>query len=151
MICEVNGEPALAYWISYLELGFGGPVERQLYPYALKFEVAEVCGLIAVDANTFVQEMKLDFERTSDSYPQYLHDLGYPSIDNLVQNEGAFCETIRRYLYSELFGRCFPWSPPYRDVRWIISSVDAVRAHSGVIEVLGQAFRKVESHCNASR
>lgn len=150
MLCEINGEPVLAHWISYRELGFGGPVELPLYPYTLKFDLTEIRGLIAEDANAFVQDMKIDFEQTGDSYPQYLHDLGYPSIDKLVQHESAFCETIQRYLYSDLFGHCFPWSTPYRDVRWIINNIDAVRGHGGVIEVLGQVFRKVENYQDAS-
>lgn len=144
MICEVNSEPTPAHWISYREPGFGGPVELPLYPYTLRYDLAEVRDLIAEDANAFVRAMKDDYEQTGDSHPQYLHDLGYPLIDILAQHEDAFCETIRRYLYSELFDRSFPGSPPYRDVRWIINSVDTVRCCGGNVEVLGQAFRKVE-------
>jgi hypothetical protein len=144
MICEVNSEPTLAHWISYLELGFNGRVELPLYPYTLRYDLAEVSSLLAEDANDFVLAMKHDYEQTGDTDPQYLHDLGYPLIDILAQHEDAFCETIRRFLYSELFGRSFPWSHPYRDVRWILCSVDTVRCRDGSIEVLGQAFRKVE-------
>lgn len=144
MICDVNSEPTPAHWISYREPGFGGPVELHLYPYTLRYDLAEVCNLIAEDANAFVQDMKHDYEQTGDSDPQYLRDLGYPLIDILAQHEEAFCETIRRFLYSELLRRSFPGSPPYRDVRWIINSVDTVRCRGGSVEVLGQAFRKVE-------
>ncbi len=143
MICEVNGELIPAHRISYLELGFNGPVELPLYPYKLRCNLTEVRDLIAEDANDFVLDMKYDYEQTGDSYPQYLHDLGYPLIDRLVQHEDAFCETIRGYLYSELFARSFSGGPPYLDVRWIICSVDTVRCHCGGIEVLGQAFQKV--------
>jgi hypothetical protein len=104
-----------------------------------------VRNLIAEDANAFVENMKLDYEKTGDMDPKYLHDLGYPMIDTLVQHEASFCELIRVYLYSELFRHSFPWSPPYRDVRWIINSIDAVRCRGRAIEVLGQVFRKVEN------
>ncbi len=144
MICEVNSELTPAHWISYLELGFNGPVDLPLYPYMLRYNLAEVRDLIAEYANAFVQDMKHDYEQTGDSHPQYLHDLGYPPIDILAQHEDAFCETIRRYLCSELFSLSFPRSHLYRDVRWIVSSVDAVRCRSGSVEVIGQAFRKVE-------
>ena len=144
MICEVNNEPTPVHWISYRELGFGEPLELTFYTYTLRYDLAELCRLIAVDTNTFVQDMKRDYEQTGDSDPQFLHDLGYPLIDRLVQHEGAFCETIRRFLYSELLRHSFPASPPYQDVRWIINSVDIVRCHNGSVEVLGQAYRKVE-------
>jgi hypothetical protein len=144
MICEVNGEPTPTQLVSYREPGFGGPVELPLYQYTLKYNISEMCGLIAEDVNAFVQDMKLDFEKTGDPQPQYLHDLGYPSIDILVRHEAEFCQMIQTYLYSELFRRSFPWPPPYRDVRWIINSIDTVRCRGGVVEVVGQVFRKVE-------
>lgn len=143
MNCEVNGEPTPNNWISYREPGFGGPVELPLYPYSLKYDLIEVLDLIAEDANAFVEDMKHDYEQTGDSYPHYLHDLGYPSIEILIQHEAAFCETIRAFLPSELLRRSFPGFP-HEDLRWLINSVDAVRCHNGCVEVIGQAFRKVE-------
>lgn len=144
MHCEVNGESTPVQWISYRELGFGESVEVPLYPYVLNYGITEIRDLIAADANDFVRDMKADYEQTGDSSPRFLHDLGYPMIDILVQHERAFCETIRIFLYSELFRRSFPAAPPYRDMRWIINSVEMIRCQGGVIEVLGQAFRKVE-------
>ena len=143
MICEVNSELIPAHWISYLELGFNGPVELPLYSYKLRYNLSEIRDLIAEDANNFVLDMKQDYEQTGDSYPQYLHDLGNPLIDRLMQHEDAFCETIRTYLYSELFARSFSGAPPYQEVRWILCSVDTVRCRGGGTEVLGQAFQKV--------
>jgi len=144
MICEVNNVPTPAHWIGYLELGFNGFVEPPVFPYTLRYELAELCNLIAEDANDFVLAMKQDSEQTGDTYPQYLHDLEYPTIDILVQHEEAFCETVKTWLHSELLSHCFPWKHPYQDVRWVICSVDTVRCRSGSVEVLGQAFRKVE-------
>lgn len=144
MICEVNNEPTPAHWISYLELGFNGPVELPLYPYTLTYDLAEVFRLIAEDYHGWAQETKKDNEKIGDTYPQYLHDIGYPTIDILVQHEDAFCETIRTWLHSELLSHCFPWKHPYRDVCWVICSVDTVRCRGGSVEVFGQAFRKVE-------
>ncbi|VTR97040.1 unnamed protein product [Tuwongella immobilis] len=144
MICEVNNEPTPAHWISYAELGFNGPVELPVYPYTLRYDFNELRDLIALDADDFVLAMKQDYEQTGDTYPQYLHDLGYPLIDVLAQHEDAFCETIKTWLHSELLGHCFPWKHPYEEVRWVICSVDTVRCRGGSVEVLGQAFRKVE-------
>jgi hypothetical protein len=151
MICEVNGEPTPTHWICYREPGFGSPVELPLYPYTLKYDINELRDSIDEDANAFVQVMKLDFEQTGDPYPQYLFDLGYPSVEILAQHDWEFSETIRRYLYSELFGHSFPWTPPYQDVRWIINSIESVRSCGGIVEVLGQAFRKVENYQDTSR
>lgn len=144
MICEVNGEHKESQYISYREPGFGGSVELPLYPYVLRYGINEMCDLIAEDFNAFVHEMKLDFEQTGDAHPLYLHDLGYPPIDILVQHESEFCQIIRTFLYSELFNSSFPWSQPYQNVRWIINNIDSVYYCQGVVVVTGQVFRKVE-------
>jgi hypothetical protein len=143
MICEVNDQPVLAETVGYREIGFDEPVNVPLWPYRLSYGITEVCDLIAEDYRAWVQEMRADFEASKDPYPEYLHNLGFPSLDVLVQHEADFCRTIQKFLFWDLLRRSFPWSAAGRDVQWIMNSIDSVSCHDGAVEVVGQVFRKV--------
>jgi hypothetical protein len=143
MICEIEGTTVVPQTFSYRDIGFGDPVALPVQSCTLRYSVTEVCALLDDAYRTCVRDLKADFEATGDASPAYLHDLGYPAIDNLVQNTDHFCRMIHVFLLEDLLRQSFPWSDACQDVQWILNNVDAIASHDGVVEIFGHVFRKV--------
>jgi hypothetical protein len=143
MHCEVNEQGVSASTVTYRDIGFGVPVSLPGSPYVLRYEISEVCGLLADAYRSFVQEMRADFELTGDRCPEYFHNLAYPPLDVLAQHEEEFGRIIHDFLSADLLRETFPGTGSDKNVQWIINGIDNVTCRDGFVELRGQVFQRV--------
>ena len=142
MYCEVDGSEVRPEAISHRELGFGQSVEIPTRPYIVMYGIAEACGLLASSYAEWIEEMKADNERTGDTYPEWLHALGYPSLDVIARRPVAFGQMIQGFLYANLFRLSLAGQDHESELKWIINDIRTATCQGGMVVVRGAAYRK---------
>jgi len=143
MICQISGQPISPTLITYRELGFGQPVELPVQDYQIAYDRTEFINLLKADYKELLEDQKTDDEATADPYPKYLRELGYPTLEVLLDHPDYLEDMVTWFLWDELLALTFAAKPGGETTwKWVINSIDKVEVRNGTVCITGKVFER---------
>lgn len=139
MIFQIGENQIDAINVSYRDLNHGRSLGDNGCHFNVKISIDHIAATFSRDFEQFRKEIIEDFELTGDREPASFHEVGLPSLSEVMNKHiSAFEEIVKDYLFIEFWESVLPKDRLHHD--FVINKITSVRNLSGVIEVSGVGF-----------
>lgn len=142
MIAEIDGHPIHPKHLSYRNLNYGQfrDMTGSIHAYTLCVTREEFIAKVRAPYEQCLTKLRADDEQwsVSSEYPR-LDQIGYLSIEHILDYPQQCCDLIKDFLDHDLFAAFLDQNSPH--MRYVLNSTDTVEYRDGTVIICGRAYR----------